>query len=195
MKKFICLLLALCCFTALAACTTSEKDPEETSSVAETQAATEAPTETEKVLVTKPDGYQLFENDAIAFAYPEGWVKTDGSVVILQDSTGTGNNITVAHEAANAFYGTMTMEDFNTQVKPVYEAMGMTISNATLEHVENDHGLKLLVMAFDNTISGTTMRQTQYVVTLGDYTYTVTTTEVAADEEMVQVVLDTLRAK
>jgi len=214
MKKLLSLLLATCCLTALVACDAAnqEKDRDETDAKTtqaetgvsdDTSAATEAATKAEtdaateaetQPTVSAPAGYTLFENDALSFAYPKGWAKQDGSVVILQDAA-TSNNITVVSESKNAFYDTMTIQDFETQMKPVYEAMGMTVDNVKLERKENAQGLKVLVMSFDNTTQGVSMKQTQYVTTIGAYSYTVTVTEVAADAEMVQTVFDTLTAK
>lgn len=214
MKKLLSLLLATCCLTALVACDAAnqEKDRDDTDAKTtqaetgvsdDTSAATEAATKAEtdaateaetQPTVTAPAGYTLFENDALSFAYPKEWAKQDGSVVILQDAA-TSNNITVVSESKNAFYDTMTIQDFETQMKPVYEAMGMTVDNVKLERKENAQGLKVLVMSFDNTTQGVSMKQTQYVTTIGAYSYTVTVTEVAADAEMVQTVFDTLTAK
>ena len=214
MKKLLSLLLATCCLTALVACDAANRDKDqddtdakttqaETGVSDDTSAATEIETEIEtdaateaetQSTVTAPAGYTLFENDALSFAYPKGWAKQDGSVVILQDAV-TGNNITVVSESKNAFYDTMTIQDFEAQMKPAYEAMGMTVDNVKLERKENAQGLKVLVMSFDNTTQGMSMKQTQYVTTIGAYSYTVTVTEVAADAELAQTVFDTLAAK
>lgn len=214
MKKLLSILLATCCLTALVACDTAskEKDRDETDAkttqaetsmsddtAAATEAATDAVTEAATEVETQPtvevpSGYAVFENDTLSFAYPKGWAKQDGSVVILQDAV-TRNNITVVSESKNAFYDTMTLEDFETQMKPAYEAMGMTVDNVKLERKETARGLKVLVMSFDNTTQGVSMKQTQYVTTIGAYSYTVTVTEVTSDAELVQTVFDTLTAK
>lgn len=218
MKKLLSILLATCCLTALVACDAAdqEKDRDETDAkttqaetgtsddtAATTEAATEAATDAVTEAATEvetqptvevPSGYAVFENDALSFAYPKGWAKQDGSVVILQDPS-TRNNITVVSESKNAFYDTMTLEDFETQMKPAYEAMGMTVDNVKLERKETARGLKVLVMSFDNTTQGVSMKQTQYVTTIGAYSYTVTVTEVTPDAELVQTVFDTLTAK
>ncbi len=202
MKKLLSLLLAICCLMALVSCNATDKDNDkeetdervtkvETGVSDDTEAATEVATQAP---VTVPAGYTVYENDALSFAYPEGWVKQDGSVVILQDPL-TGNNITVVSESKNAFYDTMTLKDFETQMQPAYEAMGMTVDNVKLERKENAQGFKLLVMSFDNTTQGVTMKQTQYVTTIGDYSYTVTVTEVTAAADVVQNVFNTLNAK
>ena len=212
MKKLLSLLLATCCLTALVACDAANRDKDqddtdakttqaETGVSDDTSAATEIETETDAATeaetqstVTAPVGYTLFENDALSFAYPKGWAKQDGSVVILQDAV-TGNNITVVSESKNAFYDTMTIQDFEAQMKPVYEAMGMTVENVKLERKENAQGLKVLMISYDNTTQGMSMKQTQYVTTIGAYSYTVTVTEVAADAELAKTVFDTLTAK
>ena len=209
MKKLLSLLLAIFCLTALVACNTNDEDTEknekatrtETSATDDTSVSSDTASVTEKETeeetrgeVAIPDGYVVYENDALSFAYPKDWVKQDGSIVILQDAA-TGNNITVVSESKNAFYDTMTLKDFDTQMKPAYEAMGMTVENVKLERKTTATGMKILVVSFDNTTQGMTMTQTQYVTTIGDYSYTVTVTEVTPDATLVQNVFETLSKK
>lgn len=141
-----------------------------------------------------PDGYQLYDNGAIAFAYPGDWTITDGSTVILVNPSGVGNNITVVYEAKNDFYKTMGVSDFETQLQPVFEQMGMVISNVSVEQTENQSGLAITKISYSNTVSGVQMQQTMYIITAGDKTYTVTVTETTPDAELVENVFNTLKA-
>ncbi len=186
MKKLLCMLLAMACLLALVACDSGTESNE-------TEPSTTPATE--KVLVTQPDGYALYEKYGVVFAYPEAWTKTDASVAIVQDSSDSGNNITVVSEPKNAMYDSMTLESYNETMVPVYEAMGCVITDVKVEHVTNDHGLKLLAISFTNTMSGVTMKQTQYVATIGDTSVTVTATFVKGDDAFVGVMYETLRAK
>jgi len=139
-----------------------------------------------------PTGYTEYSNGDISFAYPSDWVKTDGSVVILTNKSGVGNNITVSYEAKTNMYDSFTVADFNSMVKPAYESMGMTISNLKIEHKEVG-GEKVNVISFRNTVSGQSMTQTQYIFNAGSRTYIVTVTESTPDSNLVKNVFDTIK--
>lgn len=136
-----------------------------------------------------PEGYTVYENDALSFAYPEDWTKTEGSMTTLTGEN--GNNITVVFEDKTDTYEKWTTEDYKTDMIPVYEAMGFTIKNPAVEQTETN-GLKITKVSHTATVSGKTMEQTQYIATIGDNTYTVTVTEVESDDALVQNVFDTL---
>ncbi len=136
-----------------------------------------------------PEGYTVYENDALSFAYPEEWTKTDGSTVTLTGKN--GNNITVVYEAKTDAYEKWTTESYKTDMIPIYEGMGFTIKNPKVEQTETN-GLKITKITHTATMGGKTMDQTQYVATIGDSTYTVTVTEVESDDALVQNVFDTL---
>ena len=176
MKKALCTLLALVmvlgCAFALAACSKDEGGKEN-----KTPAI--------------PAGYQKFTIEDIAFAYPEGWQKQDGSVTMLVNASGQGNNITVVYTAKDSTFDNMTVEKFNTDIKPSYEAAGLSVSNASVETVKSN-GLSVLKISYTAVVSGVSMEQTQYVVNVGSKTYAITVTEVTPDATLVSTVLDTL---
>lgn len=184
MKRILCTLLILILICIGATACGSESNPPETD-LPETDQETEAPT---------PEGYTIYDNGAIAFAYPEDWTITDGSAVILVNPSGVGNNITVAYEAKNDFYGSMSVSDFETHMKPLFEQMGMVISNPSVEQTKNKNGLAITKISFSNTVSGVQMKQTMYISTSGDRTYTVTVTETTPDAVLVETVFNTLKA-
>jgi hypothetical protein len=183
MKRFFCLALTLlvslcilCSCGAPAAGTTG------------TSATTVATTVPVPVI---PEGYTKYSNGDMSFAYPSDWVKTDGSIVILSDKTNS-NNITVAYEAKTDMYDTFTVADFNSMIKPAYEAMGMSVSNVKIEH-KTVNGEKINVFSFTNVTSGRTMTQTQYIFNAGTRTYVVTVTETTRDTTLVKTVIDTIK--
>lgn len=179
MKRFFCLvltlLLALC---VLCSCGAPAGGTTETS-------ATTVPAP------VIPDGYTKYNNGDMSFAYPSDWMKTDGSVTILSDKT-DGNNITVAYEAKTDAYDKFTVADFNSMMKPAYEAMGMSVSNVKIEH-KTVNGEKINVISFTNVAAGRTMTQTQYIFGAGARTYIVTVTEFTRDATLVKTVLDTIK--
>ena len=138
-----------------------------------------------------PEGYQVYENGGLSFAYPENWTKTDGSTVILINPTGIGNNITVVYEGKTDMYAEMTAESFNELLKPTYEAMGMTLSNVTVNQ-KTSNGLDVTEINYTAKVMDTTMEQTAFIATIGDRTYTVTITETTQDDTLVSNVFNTL---
>ena len=123
-----------------------------------------------------PEGYKLYSNGTISFAYPEAWTKTEGSMDMLVDAN-TGNNIIVAYENKNEIYKTLTTADFDTVFKPGLEAQGLTVANGTIAQ-EKAGELDVTVISFDTTTStGASMKQILNVVTVGELTYSVTITE------------------
>ncbi len=142
--------------------------------------------------LTIPEGYKLYENDDISFAYPEDWEVTDGSTVIITDLLNGGNNITVVYEPKTDIYDDMEISDFNEMFKPVFEAMGMNVTNPDVDSATNDNGLKMTKIAYSASTQGIAMKQTLYITTVGSRTYTVTVTETTSDAELVENVFDTL---
>ena len=155
-----------------------------------TETTTEAPVTTEAPL---PEGYTLYDNGDISFAYPESFVKTDGSTVILTDMT-TGNNITVVYEAKTDMYETLDNNGYKTMFKPIFEAMDMTVTNYAVEQIaKNATGISLTKITHTASTQGKTMEQTMLITTVGNKTYTVTVTEVVNNDALVNNVLNSLR--
>ena len=152
---------------------------------------TTAPVTTEAPI---PEGYTEYKNGNIVFAYPKTWVKQDGSTVLLQDAT-TGNNVTVAYEDKNDYYSTLTLAGYNRDMKPAFEAMGLTISDPSVKQTTNKAGTAITKISHTATVSGVSMKQTMLIATFGNKTYTVTVTEVKPDQALVDTVFDTYRAK
>ena len=141
---------------------------------------------------TIPEGYTTYSNGDISFAYPSAWKKQAGSVVMLVNESGVGNNITVAYEAKTNMYNTFTVADFNSMMKPAYEAMGMAVKNPAVSHKEVG-GEKVNVISYTATVSGKDIKQTQYIVNAGEYTYVITVTETEADAALVKNVFETIK--
>ena len=183
MKRKIALILSLIMILAtLISCGNGSED---------TTATTQTTQTTTTTGIVIPTGYAKYNNGNITFAYPKSWGRTDGSVVILKPSGASGNNITVAYENKNTMYDTMTTAIFNRDIKPVYEAMGLAISSASVEH-KNTNGENVTVVSYTAKVQGQSMKQTQFILHCGTRTYTVTVTEVTSDAALVQNVFNTL---
>jgi len=204
MKKIIVTLAVLCLLVAslavMTACGgTAETTTEATTTtepIVTTQPAitTTVPvTTTETPVTTKaplPAGYTLYDNGDISFAYPEKLSKTDGSTVILTDMT-TGNNITVVYEGKNDLYAKMDNDDYAELFKPMFEAMGISVSNYHVEQItKNANGISLTKITHTASTQGSSMDQTLLITTVGNKTYTVTVTEVVNDDAFVNNVLN-----
>ena len=136
-----------------------------------------------------PDGYTIYENEAISFAYPEDWTVTDGSTVTITGPN--GNNITVVYEDKTDMYENMTTESYKSELVPVYESMGLAIENPTVKQTKHN-GMKFTIFTHTMITSTKRVDQTQYITTIGDKTHIVTVTEVVADDALVENVLQTL---
>ena len=115
MKRILIALLALAMVLSMAFALASCNDDKKENDTKET----EKPAEKEPAAI--PEGYVLYDNGKITFAYPEKWTKTAGSVDIITNESGTGNNITVSYEQYSDTYKKMTVEDFKTMLKPYLE--------------------------------------------------------------------------
>ena len=201
MKKFLAFLLGIlmiCSAFVITSCDEKDGDGEtETTKPSvstivgnkkETTAEEETTTEAVSLL---PTGYQLYSDGTITFAYPKNWSKTDGSTVILQN-TGNGNNITVVYEAKTDYYENLTKTKFQEELKPALESIGMSISNETVTQLQNDNGMKITEIAYSVEMQGKTFKQTLLITTIGQDTYTVTLTEMKADNMTNQTLFHTL---
>lgn len=185
MKKIVLTLSALLILILAFAMTSCGGTTETTTEAVTT--TTEAPVTTEAPL---PEGYTLYDNGDISFAYPEKLSKTDGSTVILTDMT-TGNNITVVYEAKTDMYETLDNNGYKTMFKPVFESMGMTISKYNVEQIaKNAKGIAITKVTHTASVEGTSMEQTMLITTVGNKTYTVTVTEMVNDDAFVNNVLN-----
>ena len=139
-----------------------------------------------------PEGYKKYQNEAISFGYPEEWSTQEGSVTILSDASGEGNNITVVSGEDDGTYKDMTIEKFNTTVKPAYEVMGMSVSDVSLETV-TVNGLSVLKIAYTVSAAEISLGQTQFIVSIEGKVHAITVTESTPDAKLVSTVLETLR--
>jgi hypothetical protein len=65
------------------------------------------------------------------------------------------------------------------------------VTNVSLEHTETN-GLKVLKVAYTMSVQGVSMKQTQYITTVGEKTYTVTVCLVSNVDGVVENVFNTL---
>lgn len=179
-----------------------------------TETTTEATTTTEPIVTTQPaitttvpvtttetpvtqypipEGYALYDNGDIAFLYPEGMTKQEGSTVIIVNTT-NGNNITVVYEPKTNFYETINNEQYYNAMKPIADAAGSILKSPSVEQIKaNANGISLTKMSHTLLTSGVSVKQTIFATTVGDKTYSVTVTEMVADETLVNTVLNSLR--
>ncbi len=210
MKRFHAIsafLLALVMCMMLVACTTPEANNNKETQAPGTQApATDAPgtqapgteapgTEapgTEAPAATAPEGYQIYNGETFTFAYPENWTKTDGSVVILMNESGAGNNITVAYEPKTDMYVNMTTETFGDTLGQILTTGGITPVGATVEQITNANGVKITKIHYTAEVSGVSMAQTIAIFPVADNNYVVTITELSEDASFVATVIDSI---
>ncbi len=190
MKRLLALTLAFMMLVLCASCAAETTDAPKDHSPEATPSAPASSPEEQSNPAALPEGYTLYNNGDLSFAYPEAFTKTDASTVLLSD-TANGNNITVVYEAKTDAYEGLTTEKYNEVYIPVYAEIGLTVTNATVKQ-SNHNGTKLTTITQTTNNGTVTMDQTQYVLTIGDKTYTVTVTEVVKNAELVSTVLETL---
>ena len=187
MKKIVLTLTIMLVFILALSMTACSGEAETTTTEAVT--TTEAPITTEAPL---PEGYVLYDNGDISFAYPESLVKNDGSTVILTNVT-NGNNITVVYEAKTDMYEKMDNDGYKELFKPIFESMGISVSKYNVEQIaKNTKGISLTKVTQTVSTQGKTMEQTMLITTVGDKTYTVTVTEVVNDDTFLNNVMNSL---
>lgn len=141
-----------------------------------------------------PAGYTKFDNGDISFAYPDSWKKNEGSITQLINESGVGNNITVAYEAKTDLYEKSSATELEQLMSQGLASLGMSISNFKVAQTKNDFAPKITKISMNTTAGSVSMTQTQFIVTVGDRTYTVTVTETSADQQLVDNVFNTLTA-
>ena len=192
MKKFIIVLLTLVLAFAmtfsLVACDEGDKNDDKEK---EEENTTEPIPETtqNKEPVPTPEGYTLYNNGKISFAYPDTWKESDG---ILADENSAVNNITVTFEQKSDIYINMDVESFNSTLKPAFEQAGLTVTDPSVEQLTNDNDTRITKICCTTAVYGVTMKQTMLIVAVGDLNYVITVTEVTPDAALVENVYKTL---
>ena len=183
MKKLICMLLALMMVLTMAVSFASCGEGEDGKENTENE---EGKTENEDEVII-PAGYTVYKNGSISFAYPENWEKSTDDIIMDEN----GNTINVVTEDKTDLYDNLTKEEYEETYVPVYTEMGMTVTDVSVEHIQTN-GLKVVKVAYDLSVQGVSMKQTQYVTTAGEKTYTVTITLVSNVYGLVENVFNTL---
>ncbi len=139
----------------------------------------------------------LYKDEYIQFNYPERWDSKYGTITVFTKPDGSNNNITVAYEAKNTYYDTLTIESYLAEMGPVYDQMGMRIINPSLAKSTNINGAYVISISYDVEAMveevKVTMQQTLYILTSGDRTYTVTFTERVNDDDKVTALYNSLK--
>lgn len=199
-------LLVLVLALALTSCggkaeTTTENTTEAVTTIEQTittqpVVTTTVPVTTTEAPVTQypiPEGYALYDNGDIAFLYPEGMTKQEGSPTIIVN-TENGNNINVVYEPKTNLYETLNNEQYYNLMKPVTDTMGAILKSPSVEQIKaNANGITLTKMSHTLLTNGVSVKQTIFATTVGDKTYSVTVTEMVTDETLVNTVLNSLR--
>lgn len=192
MKKLLCVLLAMTMLVGslFIFCSCDEKDKKKDK---------ETTDEVKEVAVPDPPkGYSLYEDEYVAFVYPTGWTERDmpngigGSM--FQDLL-TGNNVSFAVEVKSDLYKTMTVETFNSMIKPSLDAQNMSVSNVKIEQVKNKLGFEITKISYSATGKGVTVKQVIFVIPSGSYNYAIYVTEAKKVDGLLDTVFESLVAK
>ena len=204
---FMCLVLVLSMSAIFASCDESDEPAATTTTAATTTAeedvgnvgggSSQKPKSTTTATTTAttspaPDGYTLFVNDDISFAYPEGWTKEGTGVEFEISSATSTTNIQIDGETP-ALMLELSLRDFKNMMSASLEDEGMSISDVTLEEY-TQNGLSVRAFSFNTTMAEyeITVSQTMYIFSTGSRTYSITVTEYNPDAELHQTILNTL---
>ena len=153
---------------------------------------TESTPDTPAVL---PEGYTEKTVEGISFAYPSTWIIATETPLIIIDSV-TASTINVTSAAKAGVWTEMTAEIYTDSMKDYYAAMGMTISDVTVEQHKNADGDNVTKISH-KTMTETNpagMIQTQFIITVGELDYCLTITESVVIEGLVDTILASLKA-
>lgn len=138
-----------------------------------------------------PNGYQMYYNNEIYFAYPSLWEsQTINGVTRLMPSAG-GNNITVSKGEYHSNLDNLTVESFNKYLLPSITSSGMQVSNLTVKH-DSTKGFDVSVINYNASITDLNMKQTIYMFKVNNGMYTIMVTEIIEDLSLVRTVFNTL---
>ena len=141
-----------------------------------------------------PNGYQWYENSDIYFAYPDNWSKSEDDGYAQLSASGGGNNIVVSVSDYDSTFDNMTVETFRTQLLPMLEQAGMTVSGEKVTH-NTEKGYDIAVVTYKITYMGISMYQTLYMFRVNNSIYSITVTELTRDSALIETVFDTLNVK
>ena len=193
MTRLLAVLLILGCILAMTACGDKDDD-KQTDKEESTSASVEEGKNKEYTLA---EGYKLYENDDLSFAYPSSWTLTEGSSPIMTSSN--GNNFNMSYELANkentAAYKSLTKDTFMDLIGNMLVAMGMTVSGVEVETKTNDGGVEIIVCTYDATYVGKQMSFCQYLIVGEDKHYTITATAVVPMDDAVEELFKSIRVK
>lgn len=141
-----------------------------------------------------PDGYLMYSDNHIYFAYPETLERTDnGNYVQLSPKDG-GNNITVAKGAYDSTFDNMSVETFRTYLKPGLTQAGMTITNEKVTH-NTEKGFDIAIVTYDVYAYNVNMEQTLFMLKAGNLVYSITVTSLTDAEAMINTLFETLNLR
>ena len=92
-------------------------------------------------------------------------------------------------------YKTMTVETFNSMIKPSLDAQNMSVSNVKIEQVKNKLGFEITKISYSATGKGVTVKQVIFVIPSGSYNYAIYVTEAKKVEGLLDTVFESLVAK
>ena len=146
---------------------------------------------------TLAEGYKLYENDDLSFAYPSSWTLTDGSTAVMVGADGSNFNVAfvIANEENTDAFENMTEDTFMDLMGETLESMGMTLSGVEVETKTNDGGVEMVVCTYDATFAGKEISFCQYLIIGEEKHYTITATAFVSMEDAVEELFKSIRLK
>ncbi len=193
MKKLLCLILALTLITsAFAACSNEPTNGDLSKDV--TQTASEDNTDKTDTSLTAPEGFTLYQNKDVAFAYPSDWTqKGDGSFV------SPDNTMSITLTIEENSYAGLDTQKYVQKVRPELEKEGKKLVTARVGQ-EDKNGLTVTDILQTFSIQGQDGETYQniYAFDAKGKTYVITVTQpngLGVDKTLGDTVCNSIKVK
>ena len=192
MKRIFCTIFALfmlCGALVLTACGKADQKEETTTEATTTEATTTAETQTgEEQTADFYTEWATYDDGTFSFSYPKTWGLMEGMV----GDSELSNSILVMTEPKNDSYAQMDTETYKNEMTSLFETMGLTVSEASVEQTQLGNGLPATVMFYALEMENVWMGETTVAVTIGETTYNIVISEVVKDTGLLETVLASL---
>ncbi|MBE6693721.1 MAG: hypothetical protein E7589_03035 [Ruminococcaceae bacterium] len=138
----------------------------------------------------------VYNDGFVSFKYPSEWEahfeKYAGGFI----SYGELVNITVSADTPTGIFETLTKDMYESECVPIYEEMGMSISDVSVKHKINRHDIAVTVIEQTVTVEydgeSMSMEMDMFVVTLENYEITINIMKTVPSAELNDLIYDTL---
>ncbi len=195
MKKILCLTLALILIMCAFAACGNETEPSGTLSGVVLETSSDNVTDEPNSDDDAPEGFLMYKNDEITFAYPSDWTQNG---IAASNADGT-KSITVTSQEKTTFYAGLDTQRYVQQVRNDFQTEGKKLVTASVAQ-KNKDGLNITYITQTFSVEGMEgeLYQNIYAFDTEDKTYVLTLTQpngFEVDKTLSDTVFDTIKVK